>query len=159
MSDPKPQSRASLTAAINDILRNEFDGVPAPDSLARALDKIVNSGSLPVREAILLDAVARALEGETLDGWRLSLKGKKGPKRNKQEGMERAKIGKAFAERVAAGGWEHAIEKAREAGHKSPKEAFEREQNRLRIFMRARISHEQRLEELRPLCRPATPKE
>jgi len=159
MSGSKPQSRASLTAAINDLLRNEFDGVPAPDSLARALDRIVNSGSLPVREAILLDAVARALEGETLDGWRLSLKGKKGPKRNKLEGMERAKIGKAFAENVAAGGWEHAIEKAREAKHKSPKEAFEHEQNRLRILMRARIPHERRLEELRPLCRPAIPKE
>lgn len=159
MNDPKPQSRASLTAAINDLLHNEFDGVPVPGNLAHALDKIVNSGSLPVREAILLDAIARALEGETLDGWRLTLKGKKGPKRNKQEGMERAKIGKAFAENIAAGGWEHAIEKAREAEHKSPKEAFERERDRLRIFMRARIPHENRLEQLRPLCRPATPKE
>ncbi|WP_293645364.1 hypothetical protein [Sphingopyxis sp. RIFCSPHIGHO2_12_FULL_65_19] len=159
MNDTKPQSRASLTAAINDLLREDFDGVPAAENLARALDKIVNSGSLPVREAILLDAIARALEGETLDGWRLALKGKKGPKRNKQEGMKREEIGKVFAENVAGGGWEHAIEAAREAKHKSPKEAYEREQDRLRIFMRARIPHEQRLEQLRPLCRPATPKE
>lgn len=159
MSDSDPQSRASLTAAINDLLHNEFDGVPAAESLARALDKIVNSGSLPVREAILLDAVARALEGETLDGWRLTLKGKKGPKRTKQEGMKRSEIGKVFAENVEIGGWEHAIEAAREAKHKSPKEAYEREQDRLRLFVRARIPHERRLEQLRPLCRSATPKE
>lgn len=159
MNEPKSLSRASLTAAINDLLHNDFDGVPAAESLARALDKIVNSGSLPAREAILLDAIARALEGETLDGWHLSLKGKKGPKRNKEEGMKRAQIGKIFADNVAAGGWDHAIAAAREVNHKSPKEAYEREQDRLRIFMRARLPHEQRLEQLRLRCRPATPKD
>ncbi|MBU7587905.1 MAG: hypothetical protein KAF42_01690 [Sphingopyxis terrae] len=159
MSRAKPPAKASLTAALNDLLRDDFDGVPAATDVAQALDKIVASGEVSVRYAILLDAIARGLEGETFDGWRLSLKGRRGPKRTKQDGLKQAAVGQKFAKNLEEGCWESAVEQARKDGDKSPKEAYERQQNRLAIFMRARIPHEQRLEELRPLCLRATPKE
>ena len=159
MIPAKPPAKASLTAALNDLLHDDFNGVPAAADVAQALDKIVASGEVSVRHAILLDAIARGLEGETLDGWRIAIKGRRGPKRTKEAGLTHAAVGRKFAENLAAGCWESAVEQARKDGDKSPKEAYERQQNRMAIFMQARIPHEQRVEQLRPVCRPATPKE
>lgn len=154
-------AKASLTAALNDVLRDRFDGVPSNEEIAAALDRISASDHLSLRHAILLDALARALEGGTADGWKFEkIKGPKGPRRTKSVGAKRREIADRYRTNLAEGGDEFARAKAVEGGDQSAKEAYAeyRPGERLKRLLRSRSSHEERVEEIRHRRLRSTPK-
>lgn len=106
-----------LTGVLASLLGHEsWDGVPSPKTLGAALSKAfmeLSADHSPFRNRQrnrLIGAVIDALQGGTVDGWRLELKGKKGPRRTFASDEVTLEIGLLVADEIESGaGYEAAI--------------------------------------------------
>lgn len=85
-TDPN-QGNGNLAQALTRMLGTRgWDGVPTPKAIALALSKILQlealEGQTPQSRKArgLINALIDALSNRTIDGWKLDLKGTKGPK-------------------------------------------------------------------------------